>query len=417
MRKYAVPAALLLTAVLAAGCGSAAPATTETTAAVEETKEAEETKAEDKAEAEEEAKTAVAFAGIDNPAVKAAADWLAGFAAENLKSGEGMIPVMSLAKLDDSDEKDVKLYGTYDMNSYTVDGSVLKIDETKRLTGVMHMEKDGDAYKVSTTEWAEDGSNVKSALKKIVTDENMYNEMANGTISPELKTWYIGEAVKALGLSVDSYQEKGGQPVSLSQEPKKAAEWVEKLAAGIEGDQFVNGLGGEDAGEGTTKTGLSDLKVDDLQAFGKELSTSGGIAVPKDILDMLKKGVKQDCKLVVDTEENILNGTAVQTPKGLLATAMEKVSYGEQLSEEERMAIADALEESLAGNYLGDAARYACSYTASYGIPMRDGEVDYLALSADSFPTEIKRPFASPQQTAPPWMPTPCGPTADASAS
>ena len=99
MRKYAVPAALLLTAVLAAGCGSAAPATTETTAAVEETKEAEETKAEDKAEAEEEAKTAVAFAGIDNPAVKAAADWLAGFAAENLKSGEGMIPVMSLAKL------------------------------------------------------------------------------------------------------------------------------------------------------------------------------------------------------------------------------------------------------------------------------------------------------------------------------
>ena len=47
MRKYAVPAALLLTAVLAAGCGSAAPATTETTAAVEETKEAEETKAED----------------------------------------------------------------------------------------------------------------------------------------------------------------------------------------------------------------------------------------------------------------------------------------------------------------------------------------------------------------------------------
>ena len=105
---------------------------------------------------------------------------------------------------------------------------------------------------------------------------------------------------------------------------------------------------------------------------------------------MLKKGVKQDCKLVVDTEENILNGTAVQTPKGLLATAMEKVSYGEQLSEEERMAIADALEESLAGNYLGDAARYACSYTASYGIPMRDGEVDYLALSADSFPTEIK---------------------------
>ena len=425
MRKYAVPAALLLTAVLAAGCGSAAPATTETTAAVEETKEAEETKAEDKAEAEEEAKTAVAFAGIDNPAVKAAADWLAGFAAENLKSGEGMIPVMSLAKLDDSDEKDVKLYGTYDMNSYTVDGSVLKIDETKRLTGVMHMEKDGDAYKVSNTEWAEDGSNVKSALKKIVTDENMYNEMANGTISPELKTWYIGEAVKALGLSVDSYQEKGGQPVSLSQEPKKAADWVEKLAAGIEGDQFVtvgktagsnavlmlhekasnggwntilsapaligrNGLGGEDAGEGTTKTGLSDLKVDDLQAFGKELSTSGGIAVPKDILDMLKKGVKQDCKLVVDTEENILNGTAVQTPKGLLATAMEKVSYGEQLSEEERMAIADALEESLAGNYLGDAARYACSYTASYGIPMRDGEVDYLALSAESFPTEIK---------------------------
>ncbi len=422
MKKYAVPAALLLTAILAAGCGGqAAQPATETTAAVE-TKEAAEDKTEEKAEEKSEA--AYKFTGIDNPCIAAAADWLANYSAENMKLKDGVIPVMSLAKLDDSNPDDVKLFGTFDLNNFAVDGSTLKIDETKRLTGVMHLVKDGDAYKVGETEWAEDASSLKAGLQKIVTDEAMYNEMANGAISPELKSWYIGEAVKAMGLPVDSYQEKGKNPVSLTQEPKAAEEWVEKLAQAVNSDQFVtvgkttgsnavlklhekasngkwntvlsapafigkNGLGGENAGAGTTKTGLSDFSADQLQAFGKDIATDGGIAVPKEILDAVKGSLKKDCKLIVDTEENILNGTAVQAPKTALQQALEKVSYGEKLTNEERVVIADALQEALAGNYLGDAARYACSYTASFGTPMRDGEIDYLALSAYNFPTEI----------------------------
>lgn len=420
MKKYTVPAALLLTAVLAAGCGQAAAPEAVETAATESAETVQETTDGEKAAESVESVPAV----IDNPCLRAANEYFTEWAGENMQAAEGLIPVSSIVKVDDSDKSDVKLYGIHELNTYSVDGSVLKIADTKKLTGVMHMAEDGGTFKVTGAEWAEEGSSVKSALQKIVTDEAMYQDMAEGSISPALRTWTIGQAAKALGLSADSYQPKDGVKISLAQETKKAEDWVSKLAEGIQGDQFVTvgksagssavlmlhekasnggwntllnapaliGKGGlsEDGAAGTTKIGLSELSVDDLQAIGTELSTSGGIAVPKDILDALKKGVKPGCSLVVDTEENIENGTAVKAPKSTLAAAMEKVSYGEKLTAEERTAIADGLEEALAANSLGDVARYACSYTASFGTAVRNGDSGYLALSADTFPTEIR---------------------------
>ena len=86
MKKYTVPAALLLTAVLAAGCGQAAAPEAVETAATESAETVQETTDGEKAAESVESVPAV----IDNPCLRAANEYFTEWAGENIQAAEGL---------------------------------------------------------------------------------------------------------------------------------------------------------------------------------------------------------------------------------------------------------------------------------------------------------------------------------------
>ena len=144
-------------------------------------------------------------------------DYLATECSKSYDKADACIPTMTILGTEVAANDDVTVYGDFWVENYDIKGDTLECVSGGHYPGVMHPQKDGDAYTVTKFENPEDGSNFDSTAKKLFGSyydawQKVYSDDA---ARAELRTKTIANYVKENGLKVTQYQDYGWEPVAL----------------------------------------------------------------------------------------------------------------------------------------------------------------------------------------------------------
>ena len=88
------------------------------------------------------------------------------------------IPSPYIAKIDDSDKNDIKVYGDFWVYGYALDGTTFVFENGGSYPGCYHLKEEDGKVSFVSKEIADDGSNFDSSLKKICgDDEELYKKI------------------------------------------------------------------------------------------------------------------------------------------------------------------------------------------------------------------------------------------------
>ncbi|XME02306.1 hypothetical protein QYZ88_016795 [Lachnospiraceae bacterium C1.1] len=196
---------------------SAAAATASTETETTETASSETSKAEtDSAETPEYLPEYV-YQG-DDPYAKAACDFTLDELAKGYTEGDALIPEILIIAEDDSDPEDIKVYGSFDIWTYDLNGETLERAAGGTNPGCIHMKKD-DSGEITFTDFelVADGSDFDPTAKKIFGDhyENFSKAFSDDEAREAARKENIKEYVTVNNLSVKAYQDYGWDPVEL----------------------------------------------------------------------------------------------------------------------------------------------------------------------------------------------------------
>lgn len=156
----------------------------------------------------------------DDPAVAAAYTYMVEETAKDYDLKEGMVsvPVVSVVDRVENEDGSVDLYGYFEIYNYTVDGDTLKNESGGSYPGMMHLVKDGDAYKVERFDVVEDGESYDASARKIFGDRyEKFSQVSSDDKTREaLRGEILANYVKANDLKVTKYQDYGWDPIDLT---------------------------------------------------------------------------------------------------------------------------------------------------------------------------------------------------------
>lgn len=207
--------ALLLAAVLVcsfalAGCGKSEekPA---------EEPQQEEQQEEEPQEEEQEMPGAKYGYGGDDPVEAAVYQYMAEEVTKNFDKAEVSIPTVNIINVDYTNEEDVVVCGDFQVDNYKVDGDTLKTVSGGSFPGVMHLAKDGEAYKVTSMDVVEDGGGFEESAKKLFGEhyEDFMKVYSDDKARDELRKITVSDYVNLNGLDITKYQDEGQDPVEL----------------------------------------------------------------------------------------------------------------------------------------------------------------------------------------------------------
>ena len=129
------------------------------------------------------------------------------------------IPTPRIVKIDDSDKKDVKLYGDFWIYGYQMFGTIFNTKNGSSNPGCYHLKDEDGKITVISKEFAEDGSNNWSSLVKICGGDEDLAKMILNKLSPtedeQLRLEYAMMYAKANKLKLSGIKDYGW-PVILS---------------------------------------------------------------------------------------------------------------------------------------------------------------------------------------------------------
>ena len=227
---------LLLTSILGlsllTACGKEAESTTqaETTTEVvteEVTEEAETTNdATEKADNASESDTVewtfgpYEYSG-DDLVIKAISTYICDEFGKNYDTGDVGIPCPNILDVDSTDTSDVKAYGEYWYNTYSLKGDTLYSEAGGSYPGCIHLKQLEDgSYEVTCFDQVEDGTNYEESAKKIFGDlYDSFLDLSSDTEAREaLRAKYISDFINEKGIPATKYQDYGWDPVELNAE-------------------------------------------------------------------------------------------------------------------------------------------------------------------------------------------------------
>ena len=163
-------------------------------------------------------KTATQPADADGDAIEQAVyAYLAEECSKSYDKADACIPTMNILGTEVAANDDVTVYGDFWVENYDIKGDTLECVSGGHYPGVMHLQKDGDAYTVTKFENPEDGSNFDSTAKKLFGSyyDTWVKVSSDDAARAELRTKTIANYVKENGLKVTQYQDYGWEPVAL----------------------------------------------------------------------------------------------------------------------------------------------------------------------------------------------------------
>ncbi len=131
-----------------------------------------------------------------------------------------IIPCPEIVAIDDSDKEDIKVYGSYWIFNYDLEGDILMNRSGGAYPGCIHMKLDETGYTPLSIEVVGDGSDFTPTAQKIFGD--YYDEFIKVNSDEETRektrAQIIANYVAANNLSITAYQDYGWDPVPLPEE-------------------------------------------------------------------------------------------------------------------------------------------------------------------------------------------------------
>ncbi len=131
------------------------------------------------------------------------------------------IPCPYIIAMEESDNKDIKVWGDFWINNYDLNGNTLETRSGGSYPGCIHMSmSDEGGYEVTGMEVVADGSDFEPTAKKIFGDhyQELIDSSADEKGREEIRAQIIANYVAANNLDITAYQDFGWDPVSLPEE-------------------------------------------------------------------------------------------------------------------------------------------------------------------------------------------------------
>ena len=231
-KKIYLAASIVLAMSLMTACGTKTETTEATTEVVTEatTEEAEEPTTEE-ATAEDAAEATSADAvewtfgeygynNVDN-IVNAIDFFICDELAKGYDAGDVGIPIQIQVARDTSNPEDIKVWGCFWFETYSLKGDILENQAGGSYPGCMHLKESSDAqfgYEVTGFDLVEDGANFDSSAKEIFGDyyDDFMSVYSNDETYATERNKTLTSFVKANEVPATKYQDYGWDPVELN---------------------------------------------------------------------------------------------------------------------------------------------------------------------------------------------------------
>ena len=127
----------------------------------------------------------------------------------NYDPGDVMIPAFVILEEDEEDPQDIKVWGSYWLINYDLDGTKLITKNGGCYPACIHLAETEDGYKVTDAEFVEDGSNYDPTARAIFgAKEGLLEafEQADDRLE-ECRTEYINMYAEKTGIDIQSYED------------------------------------------------------------------------------------------------------------------------------------------------------------------------------------------------------------------
>ena len=160
--------------------------------------------------------TAYGYGGTD-PVEAAVYKYMVEEKSKNYEKADVSIPTVSIVFVDYSKADEVIVYGDFWIDNYNFDGDTLMCVSGGNYPGVMHLNRDGDSYRVRAMDVVSDGSDFEASAKKLFGEyyDDFMKVYSDSDARDELRRITVTDFVNFNGLSVTKYQDEGWDPIEL----------------------------------------------------------------------------------------------------------------------------------------------------------------------------------------------------------
>ncbi len=153
----------------------------------------------------------------DEPYMNAILDYMNENAASHYDKSDVMIPLFQVLRTDDSNKDEVKVWGDFWVMNYRLEDKNLAFESGGSYPGMFTLIKDGDAYKASSFDQIEDGSDYGPSSERIFgIDKELMDAFNNrDKDSEEIRKKTIREYADKNSLDIESYQDQGWDKVEI----------------------------------------------------------------------------------------------------------------------------------------------------------------------------------------------------------
>ena len=197
-------------------------------------------------------------------------------AAQNFEPADVTIPVPCIFLVDGSDEEDIRVWGSFQVYNYKLEGTTLAVVNGGNTPGLMHMIATPDGY--ACTSWEQLLSEDEEELDRITGGSDEIKALFSGYSEQAelLRLSLIKEYVEENGLAVDSVRNMDGEVIlldSINFDPEEQGEEAPAAGGELSPDvRFENAEGNALYMEYDESTGLYNVY---LEISGESFEGSG----------------------------------------------------------------------------------------------------------------------------------------------
>ena len=157
----------------------------------------------------------------DDPVMKAVAEYIVEDLTAYYSDYSVSIPAPVIFRTEDMDADHVKVYGNFWVLNYILRDGILDCDSGGENPGYLILEKSGDSWTVSETEFAGDGSEYAEDIRRFCNGdkelETLYFSSNDAQNDPlyTVRLEYVRDYVESNDLDIEAFQDFGWDPVYL----------------------------------------------------------------------------------------------------------------------------------------------------------------------------------------------------------
>ena len=130
---------------------------------------------------------------------------------------EVSLPVVQVFYVDYGNPENMTVFGDFWVFKYNIVGDTLELASGGNCPGVLHLEKDGEAYKVVAFDRTEEGAGFTESAKRLFGD--YFNDFSgihsNDIKRNELRAISVKNYAELNGLAITQYKDPGQDPVKI----------------------------------------------------------------------------------------------------------------------------------------------------------------------------------------------------------